>query len=74
VSDKAIDLWNATIAIPQSYNTPRNAEYDKKIQVYRDARESFTEAARKYLADLETHTPTSSIDPIKPDLLNELKK
>lgn len=53
LAESATALWNATIALPKSYNTPIDKAYEEKLAVYRAARASFNEQARAYLRSLD---------------------
>lgn len=53
LADSATTLWNATIALPKSYNTPMDKAYEEKLAVCRAARASFNERARAYLRSLD---------------------
>lgn len=53
LTESATTLWNATIALPKSYNTPMDKAYEEKLAVCRAARSSFNEQARAYLRSLD---------------------
>jgi hypothetical protein len=53
LAESATTLWNATIALPKSYNTPIDKAYEEKLAVCRAARASFNEQARAYLRYLD---------------------
>jgi hypothetical protein len=59
VASEAIKLSNATVQIPKAYNDPVTPAYERKLEEYRSARAAFTDAARKYLSELETITPST---------------
>jgi len=61
LAGKVIEFWNATIAIPKSYNIQIDRNYEEKLCVYRRCRAEFNEAARSYLIELEEgpRPPTS---------------
>lgn len=49
LANAATNLWNTTLAMPKSYKTPIDADYQLKTVAYRAARAEFDEIARKYL-------------------------
>lgn len=53
LAESATTVWNATIALPKSYNTPMDQAYEGKLAVCRAARASFNERARAYLRSLD---------------------
>jgi tRNA nucleotidyltransferase/poly(A) polymerase len=63
IASNALDLWNATLVVPKSYNLPIDAQYEEKLRVYRNVRAVFNDAARAYLQELETSTPKTALNP-----------
>jgi len=51
LSTEAIAFWNATIAIPKSYKTAIDDEYNKKLKEYQSSRTKFNTAAKNQLDD-----------------------
>lgn len=53
LAEVAGSLWNATIAMPKSYNVPSDTQYEERLAAYRKARSVFNDSARKYLLSLD---------------------
>jgi len=49
LANSATQFWNATLAIPKSYNIPIDTEYEGKLKVYKEARMLFNKQARIFL-------------------------
>jgi hypothetical protein len=67
VASAAINLWNATLAIPKSYNVAQTPDYEDKLRVYRNSRAVFNETARAYLAEFETGTHNPQLNRTRAD-------
>jgi hypothetical protein len=59
LANSVIQLWNATLTMPKSYNVKVDADYEEKLRVYKEMRAIFNEQARTFLLKLETKDKNS---------------
>jgi hypothetical protein len=51
ITDMAINLWNAALAVPQSYNTASTPDYEVKIETFKNSGAAFLKKARALLGE-----------------------